>query len=86
MLYLKLLGHYYKDGLFSDSRTPIVKEVTLGNKGTLRLHSDKEDTLYVVHEDLANIPNYIKDEFRCCNYTSGALIYEALSKDIIEFP
>lgn len=86
MLYLKLLGHYYKDGLFSDSETPIVKEATLGNKGTIRLHSDKEDTLYVVHEDLANVPSYVKDEFKNCMYTSGALIYEALSKDIIEFP
>lgn len=86
MLYLKLLGHYYKDGLFSDSETPIVKEATLGNKGTIRLHSDKEDTLYVVHEDLANVPKHVKEEFKNSNYTSGALIYEALSQDIIEFP
>lgn len=86
MLYLKLLGHYYKDGLFSDSETPIVKEATLGNKGTIRLHSDKEDTLYVVHEDLANVPNYVKEEFKNSKYTSGALIYEALSQDIIKFP
>lgn len=86
MLYLKLLGHYYKDGLFSDSETPIVKEATLGNKGTIRLHSDKEDTLYVVHEDLANVPKHIKEEFKNKKYTSGALIYEALSQDIIEFP
>lgn len=86
MLYLKLLGHYYKDGLFSDSETPTVKEATLGNKGTIRLHSDKEDTLYIVHEDLANVPSYVKDEFKNKKYTSGALIYEALSQDIIEFP
>lgn len=86
MLYLKLLGRYYKDGLFSDSETPTVGQITLGNKGTIRLHSDKEDTLYVVHEDLSNVPKHIKDEFKNRRYTSGALIYEALSKGTIEFP
>ena len=86
MLYLKLLGHYYKDGLFSNSETPIVQDFTLGNKGTIRIHSDKEDTLYVVHEDLSNVPSHIKDEFKNRMYTSGALIYEALLKGIIEFP
>ena len=86
MLYLKLLGRYYKDGLFSDSETPIVEEITLGNTGTIRLHSNKQDTLYIMHEDLSNVPKYIKDEFKNCKYTSGALIYEALSKGTIEFP
>jgi hypothetical protein len=86
MLYLKLLGRYYKDGLFSDSETPIVEEITLGNTGTIRLHSNKQDTLYVMHEDLSNVPKYIKDVFKNCRYTSGALIYEALSKGTIEFP
>lgn len=86
MLYLKLLGHYYIDGLFDDSETPIVTDITLGHKGTIRLHSNKQDSLYVMHEDLSNVPKYIKDEFKNCKYTSGALIYEALSKGVVKLP
>ena len=84
MKYIKLLGHYYKDGYFgncSNDKRPIVEEITLGNPGTIRIHSDQGDTLYVCHDNLANIPEHIKKIFENESYTDGAVIYDALNND-----
>ena len=84
MKYIKLLGHYYKDGYFgncSNDKRPIVEDITLGNPGTIRIHSDQGDTLYVYHEALSNVPEYIKNTFNEINYTSGAVVYDALEND-----
>lgn len=81
MKYIKLLGHYYKDGYFgncSNNTRPIVESITLGNPGTIRIHSDQGDTLYVCHDNLANIPEYIRKIFENKTYTDGAVIYNAL--------
>lgn len=81
MKYIKLLGHYYKDGYFggcSNDKRPIVEDITLGNPGTIRIHSDQGDTLYVCHDNLANIPEYIRKIFENKTYTDGAVIYNAL--------
>lgn len=81
MKYIKLLGHYYKDGYFgncSNDKRPIVEGITLGNPGTIRIHSDQGDTLYVCHDNLANIPEYIRKIFENKTYTDGAVIYNAL--------
>ena len=84
MKYIKLLGHYYKDGYFgkcSNDKRPIVEDITLGNPGTIRIHSDQGDTLYVYHEALSNVPEYIKKVFENGTYTNGAVIYNALDND-----
>lgn len=84
MKYIKLLGHYYKDGYFgkcSNDKRPIVEDITLGNPGTIRIHSDQGDTLYVYHEALSNVPEYIKKVFENGTYTNGAIIYNALEDD-----
>lgn len=84
MKYIKLLGHYYKDGYFggcSNNKRPIVESITLGNPGTIRIHSDQGDTLYVYHDALSNVPEYIKNTFDNLNYTSGAMVYNALEND-----
>lgn len=84
MKYIKLLGHYYKDGYFgkcSNDKRPIVEGITLGNPGTIRIHSDQGDTLYVYHEALSNVPEYIKKVFENGTYTNGAVIYNALEDD-----
>ena len=84
MKYIKLLGHYYKDGYFgkcSNDKRPIVEGITLGNPGTIRIHSDQGDTLYVYHEALSNVPDYIKKVFENGTYTNGAVIYNALDND-----
>ena len=84
MKYIKLLGHYYKDGYFgncSNDKRPIVEDITLGNPGTIRIHSDQGDTLYVYHDNLSNTPEYIKNTFDNLNYTSGAMVYNALEND-----
>ena len=84
MKYIKLLGHYYKDGYFgncSNDKRPIVEDITLGNPGTIRIHSDQGDTLYVYHEALSNVPEYIKKVFENGTYTNGAVIYNALEND-----
>ena len=81
MKYIKLLGHYYKDGYFgncSNDKRPIVEDITLGNPGTIRIRSDQGDTLYVCHDTLANAPEYIKKIFEDPSYTDGAVIYNAL--------
>ena len=84
MKYIKLLGHYYKDGYFgncSNDKRPIVEYITLGNPGTIRIHSDQGDTLYVYHDALSNTPEYIKKVFENGTYTNGAVIYNALDND-----
>jgi hypothetical protein len=84
MKYIKLLGHYYKDGYFgkcSNDKRPIVEDITLGNPGTIRIHSDQGDTLYVYHDALSNTPEYIKNTFNNVTYTSGAAVYNALEND-----
>ena len=84
MKYIKLLGHYYKDGHFgncNNNTRPIVENITLGNPGTIRIHSDQGDTLYVYHEALSNVPDYIKKVFENGIYTNGAVIYKALDND-----
>lgn len=84
MKYIKLLGHYYKDGYFgncSNDKRPIVEYISLGHPGTIRIHSDQGDTLYVYHDALFNVPEYIKNTFNEINYTSGAVIYDALDND-----
>ena len=89
MKYIKLLGHYYKDGYFgncSDDKRPIVEDITLGNPGTIRIHSDQGDTLYVYHDNLANTPEYIKKIFEDTNYTNGAVIYNALDEHDLDYP
>lgn len=89
MKYIKLLGHYYKDGYFgncSNDKRPIVEDITLGNPGTIRIHSDQGDTLYVYHDNLSNTPEYIKNTFDNLNYTSGAVIYNALDEYDLDYP
>ena len=84
MKYIKLLGHYYKDGYFgncNNNTRPIVEDITLGNPGTVRIHSDQGDTLYVCHDSLANIPEHIKKILEDESYTNGAVIYKALEDD-----
>ena len=84
MKYIKLLGHYYKKGYFgncSNDKRPIVEDITLGNPGTMRIHSDQGDTLYVYHDTLSNTPEYIKKVFENGTYTNGAVIYNALDND-----
>ena len=83
MKYIKLLWHYYKDGYFGGCsyKRPIVENITLGNPGTIRIHSDQGDTLYVYHDALSNVPEYIKNTFDSLNYTSGAMVYNALEND-----
>jgi hypothetical protein len=84
MKYIKLLGHYYKDGYFgncSDDKRPIVESITLGNPGTIRIHSDQGDILYVYHDTLYNIPEYIRKIFENKTYTDGAVIYNLLEND-----
>ena len=84
MKYIKLLGHYYKDGYFgncSNDKRPIVEDITLGNPGTIRIHSDQGDTLYVYHDTLSNTPEYIKKVFENGTYTNGAVIYNALDNN-----
>ena len=84
MKYIKLLGHYYKDGYFgncSNNKRPIVEDITLGNPGTIRIHSDQGDTLYVYHDTLSNTPEYIKKIFENGAYTNGAVVYNALEND-----
>lgn len=89
MKYIKLLGHYYKDGYFgncSDDKRPIVEDITLGNPGTIRIHSDQGDTLYVYHDSLSNTPEYIKKIFEDGSYTNGAVIYNALDNLDLDYP
>ena len=89
MKYVKLLGHYYMDGYFgncSDDKRPIVEDITLGKPGTIRIHSDQDDTLYVYHDALANAPEYIKKIFEDPSYTNGAVIYKALDDLDLECP
>jgi hypothetical protein len=84
MKYIKLLGHYYKDGYFgncSNNKRPIVEDITLGNPGTIRIHSHQGDTLYVYHDTLSNTPEYIKKIFENGAYTNGAVVYNALEND-----
>jgi hypothetical protein len=84
MKYIKLLGHYYKDGYFgncSNDKRPIIEDITLGNPGTIRIHSDQGDTLYVYHDALSNTPEYIKKIFNNVIYTNGAVVYNALEND-----
>lgn len=81
MKYIKLLGHYYKDGYFgkcSNDKRPIVEDISLGHPGTIKITSDQGDTLYVCHDNLANIPEYIRKIFENKTYTDGAVIYNAL--------
>ena len=89
MKYIKLLGHYYKDGYFgkcSNDKRPIVEDITLGNPGTIRIHSDQGDTLYVYHDTLSNTPEYIKKIFENGNYTNGAVVYSALDDYDLDYP
>jgi len=84
MKYIKLLGHYYKDGYFgkcSNNKRPIVEDVSLGHPGTIKITSDQGDTLYVYHNGLSNAPEYIKKTFENGTYTNGAVIYNALEND-----
>ena len=84
MKYIKLLGHYYKDGYFgncSNNKRPIVEDITLGHPGTIKITSDQGDTLYVYHDTLSNTPEYIKKVFENGTYTNGAVIYNALEND-----
>ena len=89
MKYIKLLGHYYKDGYFgkcSNDKRPVIKDITLGNPGTIRITSDQGDNLYVYHNNLANIPEYIKNVFKNVTYTSGAVVYNALDSYDLDYP
>jgi len=84
MKYIKLLGHYYRDGYFgkcSNDKRPIVEDVSLGHPGTIKITSDQGDTLYVYHNGLSNAPEYIKKTFENGTYTNGAVIYNALEND-----
>lgn len=89
MKYLKLLGHYYKDGYFgkcSNDARPIVEYISLGHPGTIKITSDQGDILYVYHEALANVPEYIKKIFENGTYTDGAVIYNELDSFGLDYP
>lgn len=75
MKYIKLLGHYYRDGYFgkcSNEKRPIVEDISLGHPGTIKITSDQCDTLYVYHKGLSNTPDYIKTVFENGTYTDGS--------------
>ena len=90
MAYIKLLGHYYKNGYFgacSNETRPIVEDITLGHPGTIKITSDQGDTLYVYHEALSNVPEYIsKRFFENGTYTDGAVVYNALDNCDLIYP
>ena len=89
MAYIKLLGHYYKNGYFgacSNDTRPIVENISLGHPGTIKITSDQGDTLYAYHEALSNVPEHIKKIFESGTYTDGAVIYNALDNCNLNYP